>query len=291
MISYHTRDCNVVHCLKSRSDDTRATYLTSSQGQKPRSNSGELAHLIPEWHTHEISDQDLRLGALQMVPFFFSSVPQSRKPKNIDMYPIITALRNITKLADLRHTKASADVAPTTSWRAWGSGGPSELLFAVISAHTSSFADKIQLPSHGKQAFISSWSGFCVGVGMYMIAVLGIWNQGRPMEKQLHYHILRILTQDLRNDLAKLQSMNRETRDTWLWKAFVGSLSVVHAQPFLCDNRLDCILEELTSFIRGWAKITSFVAWSEARKSLSRVVWPISSDREDMFESLWARLA
>ncbi|KAK1714966.1 uncharacterized protein BDZ83DRAFT_62119 [Colletotrichum acutatum] len=289
MNRYLILDYNVVHCLKSRSDDTLAASA-SSQGKKPHSDPRGLAHLIHGWPIHEASDLDLRLRALRMVPFFFSSVPQGRKPKNIDMYPTITALRNITKLADTRHVKASADVVLTTPWKVWDSGGPADLLFAVISTHTSSFADKIQLPPHGKQAFISSWSGFCAGVGMYLIAVLGIWNQGLPMEKQLHYHILRILTQDLRSDLVKLQSMSRETRDTWLWKAFVGSLSVIHAQLFICDKRLDPILEELASFIRKWVKITGVVAWSGAREILSRVVWPVSLDRENTFESLWVRL-
>ncbi|KXH37156.1 hypothetical protein CSIM01_00218 [Colletotrichum simmondsii] len=280
---------NVVHCLKSRSDDTIATNALS-QGKDTRLDPRGLAHLIRGWPVREASDLDLRLRTLRMVPFFFGSVPRGRKPKNVDMYPTITALRNITELADLRHAKASADVVATTPWKVWGGGGPSDLLFAVISTHTSSFADKIQLPSRGKQAFISSWSGFCVGVGMYLIAVLGIWNQGLPMEKQLHCHILRILIQDLRSDSVKLQSMSRETRDTWLWKAFVGSLSVVQAQSFICDKRLDSILAGLASLIRNWAKITGVVAWSEAREMLSRVVWPVSSDREDMFQSLWARL-
>ncbi|KAK1672928.1 hypothetical protein BDP55DRAFT_695724 [Colletotrichum godetiae] len=281
---------NVVHCLKSRSDDTLAIY-TSSQSERLRSDPRESVLLIHQSNLHETSDLDLRLRALRMVPFFFGSVPQGRKPKNIDMYPTITALRNITRLADLKHAKSSADVVLTTPWQVWDSGGPSELLFAIISAHTSSFADKIQLPSHGKQAFISSWSGFCAGVGMYLIAVLGAWNQGLPMERQLHYHILRALTQDLRNDLVNLQSMNRETRNTWLWKAFVGSLSVVHAQSCICDKRLDSILEELTTFIRNWAKITGVIAWSEVREILSRVVWPLSFDRDLVFESLWASLA
>ncbi|KAK1713597.1 hypothetical protein BDP67DRAFT_515146, partial [Colletotrichum lupini] len=289
MNRYLILDYNVVHCLKSRSDDTLATYA-SSQGKKPHSHPRGLANLKHGWPNHEASDLDLRLRALRMVPFFFGSVPQGSKPKNIDMYPTITALRNITKLADTRHAQASADVVLTTPWKGWDSGGSSDLLFAVISAHHSSLADKIQLPSRGKQTFISSWSGFCVGVGMYLIAALGIWNQGLPMEKQLHYHILRILTQDLRNDLVNLQSMSRETRDTWLWKAFVGSLSVVHAQLLFCDKRLDSILEELASFVRNWAKITGVVAWSEAREMLSRVVWPVSLDREDRFKSLWARL-
>ncbi|KAK1463817.1 hypothetical protein CCUS01_08231 [Colletotrichum cuscutae] len=289
MNRYLILDYNVVHCLKSRSDDTLATYA-SSQGKKPHSHLRGLANLKHGWPNHEASDLDLRLRALRMVPFFFGSVPQGSKPKNIDMYPTITALRNITKLADTRHAQASADVVLTTSWKVWDSGGSSDLLFAVISAHHSSLADKIQLPSCGNQTFISSWSGFCVGVGMYLIAALGIWNQGLPMEKQLHYHILRILTQDLRNDLVNLQSMSRETRDTWLWKAFVGSLSVVHAQLLFCDKRLDSILEELASFIRNWTKITGVVAWSEAREMLSRVVWPVSLDREDRFESLWAKL-
>ncbi|KXH43937.1 hypothetical protein CNYM01_04979 [Colletotrichum nymphaeae SA-01] len=286
---YLILDYNAVHCLKSRSNDSLTTY-TSSQDKRRRSDPRESAHFTHEWHIHEASDQDLRLRALRMVPRFFGSVPQGRKPKNIDMYPIIKSLRNITKLADLRHAKASADVVLTTPWKGWDSNAPSELLFAVINAHTSSFADKIQLPSHGRQIFISSWTGFCVVVGMYLIAVLGIWNQGLPMEKQLHYHILQILTQDLRNDLVHLQSMSRETRDTWLWKAFIGSLSVVHAQLFICDQRLDSILEELASFIRNWANITGVVAWSGAREMLSRVVWPVNLDREDTFESLWARL-
>ncbi|KAK1634579.1 hypothetical protein BDP81DRAFT_492455, partial [Colletotrichum phormii] len=175
----YTPNCNVVHCLKSRSDDTLATY-TSPQGERPHSDHRESAHLINQWHVHEASDLDLRLRAPRMVPFFFGSVQQGRKPKIIDVYPTITALRNITKLTDLKHAKASADCTGmgltvlTTPWQVWDSGGSSELLFAVISAHTSSFADKVQLPSRGKQAFISSWSGFCVGVGMYLIAVLGI---------------------------------------------------------------------------------------------------------------------
>ncbi|KAJ4019647.1 hypothetical protein NW766_003400 [Fusarium irregulare] len=60
-------------------------------------------------HLHEVHVPELRLRAFRMIPFFFGSIPPGRQPKEVNMYPAILILREITALA-LQTTSANAPV-------------------------------------------------------------------------------------------------------------------------------------------------------------------------------------
>jgi hypothetical protein len=84
--------------------------------------------------------------------------------------------------------------------------------------------------------------------------------------------------------------MNTETRNLWFWKAFVGALSLVHAQSLNYGDDLDSILNEICALMRSWGKFTGVSTWQEARLILTEVVWPTDSIRVDMCERLWEKI-
>ncbi|KAF4451007.1 hypothetical protein F53441_5954 [Fusarium austroafricanum] len=260
---------NVVHCITSRISDLIATQC-ASRGLEARTDPKTYGVMKP----------------LRMLPFFFGFVPTERKPKDVDMRMTITALRDITRRANPSHTKASAD----TNWKVWSSVDTPRLLFALEDAHIESFSDKLQLPPQGRQTYISSWSAFCVAMSMYLTSVVELWNHGLPIEGRLRYYIIRVLEDDIRNGYETFEHMNQDTRYTWFWKAFVGSLSVVQAQSVNYDERLDDIFANFSKYVKKLTKAEKISSWEEAKKILVTVVWPVECTQDEMCKKVLARL-
>ncbi|RGP77705.1 hypothetical protein FLONG3_4164 [Fusarium longipes] len=279
----------MIHSTKSRVVGVVPLEVISKE-PVPNLEVPDLSRMIHKMHLHEVNGPELRLRAFRMIPFFFGSIPAGRVPKDVDMFPAISILRPITELALLQDPKTFDHVDIPMPWNVWNSGAPSKLLYTVITAHIQSFSNKIPLPTPGEPVYVSSWSGFCTAVDFYLITVLGVCNQALPPERRLHYLKLEILKRDLRHSSAVFESMNTETRNLWFWKAFVGALSMVHAQSSRSDDNLDFTLGEFCALIRSWSKVTGVKTWKEAQDVLGQVVWPTSSTRTDMCEELWGKI-
>lgn len=285
-----TRAYNIVHSLNSRLDDFFASNMKPQEPGSPP-DPEEVAHLIHEWHIQEATGLTLRLKIMRLFPFFFSPHPPGTQFRDIDARPIIVCLKDITELSDMRYPGSSKAGANVTPYQLWDSGGPSRLLSVVVSAHLDSFSSHSKhSASRQPKRMMSSWSGVCVVVGMYLTSVLGVWNKGVPAEPRLFRHILQILRRDLQTSSGNLMRRKQTAlRDLWFWKQFVGAFSLAHAQSRAYDARLEGLAEEFHDRIRTWAKITGINRWEQARKVLASVVWPVHFPQEDLAESLWAQ--
>jgi hypothetical protein len=72
---------------------------------------------------------------------------------------------------------------------------------------------------------MSSWCGVAITSELYLTAVLGLWNAGKPIERRLLRIIFRILVRDLAKQ-PKKWSTTAGSSDLWLWKHFVGAYSL-----------------------------------------------------------------
>jgi len=126
---------------------------------------------------------------------------------------------------------------------------------------------------------------------MYLATVLGMSNRGLPPVTQLHYHTLNILKRDLERGLRSLDKMSKDEQDLWFWKAFTGSLSLMHAQSLSYSIQLNELFSELTSFLRIWVARSDITRWAEARTVLMRTAWPVSSSQDSLMLLLWQMYA
>lgn len=280
------RASNMIHSTKSRISNV-STPETIHQEPAADTEVAEISRMMHKMHLHEVHVPELRLRAFRMIPFLFGSIPSGRKPKDINMYPIILILREMTAL--ILQT-SSADAPVPMSWYTWNSGGPSKLLYTKFTTHIQSFSDKIPLPTPDEPVFVSAWSGLCAALDFYLITVPGVCNQALPPERRLHHLKINILKRDLQKGVMKFESMNTETRNLWFWKAFVGALSMVYAQSIEFYEGFETILGEFCVLMKCWVKITGIQTWADALRALRDVVWPAGSVRSEMCESLWQKV-
>ena len=277
--------CNFVQSQRSRLDD----FLKSHDTVASTFNSGDPLPLVNKWHDQEETGPEFRLRTVSMMPFFFAPTTWDRMPADIDARAIINALQNTTDLHGLRYRNELADTVTNANWKVWKSGSTVKLFSAIIDGHMEIFSDAEQ-PSSDKdhdRPILSSWSGLCVGVGMYLATVLGMSNRGLPPLTQLHYHTLNILKRDMERGLRRLDKMSREEQDLWFWKAFTGSLSLMHAQPLSYSKQLSQLFEDFISYLRIWVVRSGITRWEEARRVLMRTAWPVSSSQDSLMLLLW----
>ncbi|KAI7973269.1 hypothetical protein EIK77_004546 [Talaromyces pinophilus] len=171
-----------------------------------------------------------------MFPSFLSPIDEGVQSQHVDVEPILCCMREITAAYDSRYSEAEHGTDRASQYYLWASSGPSKLLSAVIDAHISSITDNTEKNNSGLSPKVkSSWSGICIAVGLYLTSVLGVWNQGHPPENRLLYHNLRILRQDLDDNLADIMGEDIFAQQLWFWKAFLGALSLAHA-GFVADE-------------------------------------------------------
>jgi hypothetical protein len=284
------RASNMIHSTKSRLAEVVPPEVISQQADTEME-VPELSRMIHRLHLNEANGPELRLRAFRMVPFFFGSIPPGRAPKDVDMFPAISVLRPITQLAMPTKSIERSDADITMPWNVWNSGLPSKLLYTVITAHLQSFSNKIPLPTPGEPVYVSAWSGFCSAVDFYLTTVLGVCNQGLPPERRLHYLKIDILKRDLQKGPSLFESMNKESRNLWFWKAYVGALSVIYAQSLEFDNEFDLILVEICLLIRSWMRYMKVWTSKDAYCILSHVVWPTCLVKKELCHELWQKIS
>lgn len=248
-----------------------------------------------------------RLDSLAKFPHFFAPPPQGRRPSDIDALPIILDLQDITDYVDRRMLvrKDTEDY--------FTAGSASRLFAAVIDLHVVSFSGKVEkTPQDGTSplAFMSSWSGICSAMGLYLHSILGVWNGGRPMSSRMLVRIIQILKRHLTRDQQRLGKDGGLDRGFWFWKTFVGAMALATQRYSMAsgssapglpvsspDSRSSCkamddvkMLEEwFILSIKKWSRMADVKTWEDARAVLARVVWPASISSEPLAISLWRR--
>ncbi|CAI6092641.1 unnamed protein product [Clonostachys chloroleuca] len=279
---------NFVHSLKSRLDD----FLTSTAIVENISRDSDpkgLARVLHRWHVQEATGLAFRLKTIRLFPYFFSSAIVTKYPRHVDVSDIVSCLAQITKQHDARFLGSETAYDARSRYELWDSGGPSRLLSAVVSAHLDSISNEPPLASQANPAFVSSWSGFCVAIGMYLTSVLGIWNQGSPAESSLLHHILLILKQDLETSWLNFKARSKESQALWIWKWFAGALTIAHVQPNDCDKRFRELSVEFLSLVAHCRSVIRQDSehWVEVKAFLHQVVWPNELPKEMELIKFW----
>jgi hypothetical protein len=233
-----------------------------------------------EWHKHEMQGLDIRLKALKMLPFFFSDLPPGAKFVEIDGTEIVECLATLTATSRMRAQAMDFD----DQQMMWQEGAATRLLLLVVGSHIESISSdrKTIASAESRSSLASSWSGLNAAVGLYLHTILRFWNAGDPIETHLHRRVLFILHQDLELD----RRCSRVLSDLWLWKAFVGAMSLDRAAAS-AGGALDEMQVVFEGFVREWSLVSRITDWEIARLALSAVVWPEVFQYEDMARELW----
>ncbi|KAJ4128038.1 hypothetical protein NW768_008322 [Fusarium equiseti] len=269
---------NFIHGFKSRVEDVLINGSVAKSGQKPAP--ALVEKLMHEWHKHEVQGLDIRLKALKMLPFFFSDLPPGSRFVEIDGTEIVECLKTLTATSRMRAQAMDFD----DQQMIWQEGAATRLLLLVVGAHIESISSdkKKASSSRLRSSLASPWSGLNAAAGLYLHSILKFWNAGDPIEPHLHRRVLFILYQDLELD----QRRSRVLSDLWLWKAFVGAMSLDRAAAS-ADGMLDEMQAVYQGFVRGWSAVTKITDWEIAKLALSVVVWPEVFQYEDMARGLW----
>lgn len=311
---------NFIHGLKSRFDNAQIGAV--SRGLFPdRSVTGKSSdmHVVAQTETRGLEHA---LKSLAKFPHFLAPPPRGRKPVDVDAFPIVDCLRDITSDVD----KRSVGWEATDSEDFFADGGPTRLFVAFVDLHVHSFSDKVEKPvqdDSDAQNFMSSWSGIGSVTGLYLHSILALWNLGRPMPHPLLCRIGTILKRHLTRDRKRLGGEGGLDRGFWFWKAFTGAMALATAQYAVRSglspsSSLSSILSSTPSpsstgtassaqvhggiddvevleewfvqAIRQWSKAANVRTWEEARAVLSKVVWPVNFPSEPLAIAMWSKV-
>ncbi|RFN49921.1 hypothetical protein FIE12Z_5820 [Fusarium flagelliforme] len=269
---------NFIHGFKSRVEDALVNGSVTESSQKPPP--ALVEKLMHEWHKHEMQGLDIRLKALKMLPFFFSELPPGSTFVDIDGTEIVECLATLTATSRMRAQAMDFD----DQQMMWQEGAATRLLLLVVGSHIESISSvkKTTTSAGSRSSLNSSWSGLNAAAGLYLHTILRFWNAGDPIEPHLHRRVLFILYQDLEFDRRR----SRVLSDLWLWKVFVGAMSLDRAAAS-AGGTLDEMQVIFEGFVRGWSVGTRITDWEIARLALSAVVWPEVFQYEDMARELW----
>jgi len=269
-------------------------------------------------HKSHLNEVENRLKSLAKFPHFLAPPPRGRKPEPIDAVSIIQNLREMTSYVDSRRSGWD----DPEEFFAGGSGG--KLFIAIVDLHVLSFSGKAErTPTKDSPTtpnFMSSWTGICTAMGLYLHSVLGTWNAGRPMSGRMLCRIIQVLKRHLIRDRQRLGGKGGLDRDFWFWRTFVGAMALarqryavkpaspIHSSLILSSgsrsatiastssfeinggiNHLEVLEEWFLHSIKKWSRTASIKTWGEARAVLAKVVWPENLSSEPLAMSLWHR--
>lgn len=243
-----------------------------------------VTELMQSWHKDEFRGLDVRLKAMKMVPYFFNPLPPNAKFRDIDGTPMLDCLTRITETSGFKRNSAHEAIEQNM----WLEGAVTRLLLALVGCHIESLSGD-EFRGFNKKSgprLVTSWSGMCSAAGLYLHAVLGIWNAGELIESRMHRRVLYIVKQDLERN--RPQKRDHRASDLWLWKAYVCAFSLARHLQLGDDCGLLSPLQTMFGgLIREWSCMLKVTEWTEARDALSAIVWPESFYLEDMCRSLW----
>ncbi|KAL4795204.1 hypothetical protein BDV19DRAFT_363307 [Aspergillus venezuelensis] len=312
--------------LKSRLEDF--IIFRATQGLNPDTNNSlspeQAIKLYQKWHGMEYAGLETRLKAMRMFPYFFTPPPPSI-PRNkrivVDAIPIIKCLANITETLDKVRANETSE---QHMHRVWNDGGSTRLLLVLVTSHVSCFLADDE-PDFGKSKNCgTSWGGIAAAMELYMHSVLGIMNNGAPIECRLLYRILGILQRDIeetRHDGLTVSNENGLLRSLWLWKAFTGIMAIARSQhacelvplslsrppatldpgpcggcscshPRQWQERLQIICNWFRDCARSWSVASGMTAWEDVESLLAEIAWPrgLHGQGRECAAGVWARV-
>ncbi|KAJ4328579.1 hypothetical protein N0V84_000938 [Fusarium piperis] len=278
---------NFIYGFKSRlrdilhEDDFNAPDLNPDP-KRPDPNT--VAELMHSWHKDEFRGLDVRLKAMKMVPYFFNPLPPNAKFWDIDGTPMLECLTRITETSGFKRNSAREAIQQNM----WLEGAVTRLLLALVGCHIESLSGEETggLNKKNGSRLVTSWSGMCSASGLYLHAVLGVWNAGELIEPRMHRRVLYVIKQDL--ERYRPQKRDRRAANLWLWKAYVCAFSLARHLQLGDDQGLLYPLQTMFGgLVREWSFMLKITEWAKARDSLSAIVWPESFYLEDMCRSLW----
>ncbi|KAF4973676.1 hypothetical protein FZEAL_9268 [Fusarium zealandicum] len=275
---------NFIYAFKSRLQDIMDDDDGLESGQRPTP--AKVEAIMHAWHKEETRGLEIRLKAMKMFPFFFAPLPPTAKFCDIDALPMLDCMITLTETTRFRGQR-SEDVR--AKQLVWFEGAATRLLLAFVGGHIESLSRQDNGGLH-RPRLKTSWCGMSTATGLYLHAVLGLWNAGQPIEPQLHRRVLTILKHDLNRSRSEAHSGSRLVSDLWFWKAFNGAFSLAKSGE---DNSSQSVLEPMQrpfrQLIRGWSDRTGIKDWPKARKALENIVWPGGFKQESVAETIWNR--
>ncbi|KAL4941391.1 hypothetical protein BDV06DRAFT_194550 [Aspergillus oleicola] len=317
--------------LKSRLEDFIMFQTTQGldSGDNDGSSPDQAIKLYQKWHRREYAGLETRLKAMRMFPYFFSppplNVPRS-KTIVVDAIPIIKCFASITDTLDQARANGAS---PEHMQRAWNDGGPTRLLLVLVTSHVSCFLanDEPSGDHRHRHHHQTSWGGIAAAAELYMHSVLGIMNNGAPIECRLLYRILRILQRDIeetRRDIITLtdehglRSRSRSLSGSlWFWKVFTGVMAIAKSQhtyelvprpTAIPDPRVRCscsrsglrLYQESLQIVynwfrncaQSWSVVSGMTAWEDVESILTEIAWPrvLPGQGRQFAAGAWARV-
>ncbi|VUC36575.1 unnamed protein product [Clonostachys rosea] len=242
------------------------------------------------YNTHRDEEERLsRLKGVSLFPYFFLPIEAVEKPpRHVDVSTMLDSLRDVTRAYDERFERPARDGAVDSLYY-WHSGAPSKMFVASIDAHAKSLSHDSKFSTQENDSLPSSWSGFNVAEGMYLTTVLGVWNSGLPPEALLHSRGLSILERDLQAGIIELAAKREQQQALWLWKLFVGILSIAHADIQLQKSFFQELSARFSRLIRKWIDLRGreSIQWEIAMEVLSSITWPVHFQKVEIAHRLW----
>ncbi|CAG9953999.1 unnamed protein product [Clonostachys rosea f. rosea IK726] len=263
------RTCNIIHAVRSRMAES-ARVMQMMEMPEP-ANLEEYVTTLHAWFSQasiETTTLQVLLTAISMLPSFFTQVPSVTAFCHVESLPFIDCLRSFTALV----SSFDSGPGPAASRWQWLEDPVSKLLVTLTNFNAASQLGDIGNEaggcSLGSKGLMSSWCGVAITSELYLTAVLGLWNAGKPIERRLLRIIFRILVRDLAKQ-PKKWSTTAGSSDLWLWKHFV-------AEEFFDRS------------IRIWSESHNIRQWEYARRRLLKITWP-QDQPQTLARTVWAK--
>lgn len=232
-----------------------------------------------------------RLQLMRLIPYFFATIPKDTTPVDIDITEILATLQQLTQLVEERMSVRSTQEYQEIWNQLWMGGGIGKLSILVVKANVHSVAGIGPTEPWAKsQGKTSSWTGWTSSSGLYLNAVLGVWNAGQPMDARTLGLILIVLNRDVEHTQDVLSSPYMPQADVWLWKVFSGAASLTRNRGVggaAWSPRLEILQNHFEAYLRAWSKASGTSNWQDAKSALRRVVWLNTSPHDRMVKGIW----
>ncbi|CAG9936360.1 unnamed protein product [Clonostachys rosea f. rosea IK726] len=235
------------------------------------------------------------LVALRQIPFYLQeNRPLMTHP--IMAVKVIDALRGLTEAVRKRRVNDGAphvvhDPSYANETTICDSQDPASctgckslscLLFAFTEAHVSSTLPTANQVLEG--TLLASWRALAASVALYLNNVLLLWNSGQPIDRRLFLRILRTLVHyapELKNNW---NTQSRRASELPFWMLYTASFALTTHPQEGSEQQFEEIRSWLRNKIRRWARTYQVLEWTNARASLSNIIWP--QPRGDLQEEI-----
>jgi hypothetical protein len=159
----------------------------------------------------------------------------------------------------------------------------SKVPMTLANAHAKSLMGDDELSAKG---FVSSWCSIAITSELYLNAVLGLWNAGRPIDRRLLRVMFHILMRDLGE--AKVWTKNQSSSNLRFWNYFIGAYSLAWHQSHEHDHALHEAQNFFNNSLKSWSDAYNIRHWDQAQRQLQKIIWPEYQDQK-VAKKVWAK--